>query len=402
MASTPYAGPRVDLFIANDRHHAAMTWPVVEALAASGRRCRILSLCELRGLASPPADRVPAGVPLERIVPSRARRSPAIGRQTRPGGPGPLRRLARALSWPPLAWRLGDLLRDRPRLAVLPNDAAFPYDRIAGLLKRRAIPFLLLQEGIRFPLPAAAGGPVYGAGGAAAIAAWGEASAEYFRTVGAPAERVHVTGNPRFDRLAELASRERRAAARQRYGLPSRTLLLVSNPIDDQGFCTHQQKMELLERFLHQIGDLFGDPMFHLAVKLHGREDPAEFRRLIRPRGFQRVSVFTDEPLWELLAASGAAVVLASTVGLEALAAGLPLAVLEIPGHGFQYDYVDSGAASGLSWDTPMAPRVNALFEPSERQRQQVQAYLQRQLGTDHRATARVVALIDRLLGDRP
>ncbi len=395
------ARARIDVVIANDRHHAAMSFPVVEALEAAGRRCRILSLCELRGLASPSGDRLPGGVTLRRLVPFRARRSPAIGRASRPGRPGLARRALRAAIWPPLAWRLRALLGDRPDLVVLPNDDAYPYDRIARLLRRRRVPFLLIQEGIRFPLPAEPSGPAYGAGGAAAIAAWGRASAEYFVAAGAPADRVHLTGNPRFDSLAAMTGEERRRAARSAFGLPQRTLLLVSNPVDDQGFCSHEQKMGLIDRFLGEIGPLFGDPEFHLAIKLHGREDPEEFRRLIATAPPGRVSLFTDEPLWDLLAAAAAAVVLASTVGLEALVAGLPLAVLEIPGHGFQYDYVQSGVAIGLSWGTPLAPSLKLLFEPSEPRQTQVNSYVRRQLGTGQ-ATARVVALINRLLAQGP
>jgi hypothetical protein len=393
---------RVDFVISNDRHHLAMTRPVVTALVRDGEcRCRVLSLCELRGLATPTREQPPTGSEIRKVVPLRLRRSPSVGLPAEQGRISLPRRAFRALSWLLLVGpRLGSLLRRRPDLVVLPNDAAFPYDRIARLLRTRRIPFLLLQEGIRFPLPGQADEPTYGTGGALAVAAWGEASAEYFRAAGVPEERIHLTGNPRFDRLAAMADDGQRELARGRHGLPRRTLLLASNPIDDQGFCSHQEKIALIGSFVEQLEPLLADPEFHLAIKLHGRESSQEIRPLIGEAMRERVSIFTDAPLWELLSAATAVVVLASTVGLEALLCGSPLAVLEIPGHGFQYDYVQSRAATGLSWSAPLAPQVESLLEPSSQRQAPVDAYMRRQFGTRHQATEKVSSLIRALLAD--
>ncbi len=87
---------------------------------------------------------------------------------------------------------------EAPDVVVVPNDAAFPYDRIAAAAARRGLPLVLVQEGIRFPLPVETGQDAYGLGGADVLAAWGEASADYFRQRGVPGERIVVTGNPRF------------------------------------------------------------------------------------------------------------------------------------------------------------------------------------------------------------
>jgi hypothetical protein len=391
--------PRVDFLISNDRHHVAMTWPVAGELAESGDcAVRVLSLCELRGLATPPAERAPQGVEVRRVLPLRLRSSPSAGPVARPGSPSLARRLARASIWRLLlAPRLVALLRRRPDLVVLPNDAAYPYDRIGRLTRRRRVQFLLLQEGIRFPLAGQTGVPVYGAGGAAAVAAWGEASGEYFRAVGVPEERIHLTGNPRFDQTADPAAGDPQLPA-DRPRSSRRTLLLATNPIDDQGLCSREEKLDLVGRFLAQIRPLFAEPEFHVAIKLHSRESPEEIRPLIPEALRERVSIHTDTPLRVLFGGAGAVVVLASTVGLEALLGGLPLAVLEIPGHGFQYDYVQSGAAAGLSWSAPLAPQVRSIFEPSEARRARVETYLRRQLGTGRQATRQVGELIRGLL----
>ncbi|NIY17466.1 MAG: hypothetical protein GWM98_22600, partial [Nitrospinaceae bacterium] len=66
-----------------------------------------------------------------------------------------------------------------------------------------------------------------------------------------------------------------------------------------------------------------------------------------------RITVIGRGPLYPLFVLSKAAIVLASTVGLEALMMDVSLGVLEIPGSGFVYDYVEQGAAMGLTWKRP-------------------------------------------------
>ncbi len=382
---------RVDFVISNDRHHVAMALPVARDLdRRTGFSCRFLSLCELRGLRTPAVAL--SGFGVVRLVPRSLRSSPAAGAGAVGGRWA--RRGAREVVWSLL---LGPSLRRAlarpPAACVVPNDAAFPYDRLARLLRARRVPFLLLQEGIRFPLPAEADAVAYGTGGAAALAAWGEASAEHFRAAGVARERIHVTGSPRFD---ELAGRDWRSEGRElaaALDLPARYLLVVSNPIDDQGFCSTREKLELCERFAREIGAALLGRGTGLVVKLHARESRADFQRAAAlPPGLD-VRIVEEAPLHPLLAAAEAVVVLASTVGLEALLLGKPLAVLEIPGFGFAFDYVPAGAARGLTWSEPMAPQVLALLDdpPSPA----ATAYLARQLaagGGSARAVGDLVA----------
>lgn len=384
--------PRVDFVLSNPRHHAAMLLPVAERLAARpGWSCRVLSLCELRGLSSPSP---PAGgdVPVERLVPLRLRPPSALpaGASGVAGGVSRRRVWARAALWYTLlAPALAGRLRRPPGAVVLPNDAAFPYDRLAARLRRAGVPFVLVQEGVRFPLPAAEG-DAYGCGGAAAVAAWGEASAEFFRRQGVPPERVHSTGTPRFDGVAG----ERPGPA------PGGPLLLVTNPIDDQGFCSTADKLALVGRFAAAVAPLLAaEPELRLVVKLHARESAARYAGPLAPAAATgRLEVVTDAPLHPLLAGARAAVVLASTVGLEALLFGLPLGVLEVPGHGFVFDYVASGAARGLAWERPMTPQVAALLRERGRG-PAAERYVEQALAGGDDATGRVADLVARVAG---
>ena len=335
----------IGFVLSNPRHHAEMMVPVVRELTRRGVPCRIVSLAELRGFTTPDL-----GVDVVRAIPGQVRKSPSAG-ASGPAGPGtPLRRVAQTVVWraalgPRLRWLLHGA-----RAVVVPNDGAFPYRELVSQLRGRDVPFVLMQEGIRFPLPHETGEDAYGRGGAAAICAWGEASAAHFRGIGATPDTVHVTGNPRFDSLDPAPWRERGQALLARLGLDRAPLLFLSNPIDDQGFCTTEDKLALFERFLDEARPALEASGRAVVVKLHPREDVAAFRAAAqRSSARDRTHVLGDEPLFSVLGAGHAAVVVASTVGLEALLFGLPLAVLQVPGHGFVFDYVSGGAAAGLA-----------------------------------------------------
>jgi hypothetical protein len=328
-----------------------MMVPVAKVVRARGVACRFVSLAELRGLSTPDlASRLP-GVGVRRALPAWRRDSSAgAGFGTGGGLSAGMRGVAQRAFWSlGLGPRMNRLLRGSSVVAV-PNDAAFPFDRLAAMLRVQRIPFALLQEGIRFPLPTEQRkGAPYGGGGARAICAWGEASARHFRSLAANV--VRVTGNPRFDDVEPAKWRDQGALLATRLGLEREPLLFLSNTIDDQGFCTTAQKMELFATFLRAAGPVVARDNRAIVVKLHARENVNAFRRVAASVPEARTHVLEDAPLFAALAMARAAVVLASTVGLEALAFGLPLGVLEIPGHGHVFEYVSSGAAIGLRLD---------------------------------------------------
>ena len=393
---------QVDFLISNNGHHTAMFQPVIKALAAyPNSQCRVISLSQFRGLPSPAERFQMKGVEFIEVLPVNFRSSPATGRQTGRVGSALFRGMARKFSWYFLLRQpLHTIFSTKPELVVLPNDSAFPYDHIVHQLKARQIPFLLVQEGIRFPLPASSGGEAYGQGGAVAIAAWGENSATYFRNKGVPKEKIYLTGSPRFDVISTTDWQPEADRLKTDLKLGSKVLLFLSNPIDDQGFCTTSEKLDLIRRFITGIGPLFTDPAFHLVVKLHSRESIEHTQALISGLSFaHQITISKSLPLYPLFKLSQAAVVLASTVGLEALLFQLPLGVLEIPGTGFVYDYVSKGAAQGLNWQASMADQVQNLIVRDRENNSSPNAYLSRSLATQENATGEVMTLIKQLIG---
>lgn len=369
----------VDFLITNPKHHIEAALPVMEKLAVPpyGYQCRVVSLCEFRGFPTPTERFAAAGLPVVRVVPFQFRSPSSSVPGGRAGREGWLPKLVRALVWKLLMLRLYQLFKThRPDLVVLPNDSAYPNNRICQLLHRLGIPFMLMQEGIRFPLPGVEQADAYGRGGAVAVAAWGAASAAYFKTQGVAEKDIKLTGSPRFDSLRAVEWHTEAMRLKAELGWERPVLLLLSNPIDDQGFCTTQEKLDLVARFIEASAPVLEVHGLDLAIKLHPRESVARFQEVAdRFMGEANIYILQQHSLYALFPLSQVAVVMASTTGLEALLMDVPLGVLETPGAGFVYDYVSSGAAIGLRLDAELPGQLAALLQ-QQGTNGQAEAYL--------------------------
>jgi len=377
------------------RHHAEMLLPVVRNLQTQGHACRVISIAEFRGMSTPRTWDV-NGASVHRLMP--VRRPIKVAPPSPPSG-GARRRvdvrgLAQHAIWtagvgPRLRW----LLRDS-RAVVIPNDAAFPYLQLAQSLRARGTPFVLMQEGIRFRLPIddKLG---YGMNGADRVCVWGAGSAEYFASLGVPSSSLCVTGNPRFDRVDVERWKVEGTRVLASLGLARPPLLFLSNPIEAQGFGTLDFKLKLFATFLEEAAPTLRRRDVPIVVKLHAYEDPAGFRATAARLGVS-VIVADDVPLFALLASARGAVVTASTVGLEALVFGLPLGVLQIPGHGYAFEYVQRGAAVGLE-PGRIAAGVDAILDGGPRS--DAQAFVQRHLANRGLANERVAQAILSVVG---
>src|SRR5688572_8851555 len=144
----------IDFLISSPDHHVSMFRPLLGWLKENTEcRLRVLSLCELRGFATPVEEIQRAGAEACLCLPTRfpknIRATRASGEKIKARSPEWLR----TVLWHGLVnWSLF-YRRERPSLAVLPNDCAFPNYHIAARLRREAVPFLLVQEGIRFEQP---------------------------------------------------------------------------------------------------------------------------------------------------------------------------------------------------------------------------------------------------------
>lgn len=144
------------------------------------------------------------------------------------------------------------------------------------------------------------------------IAAWSDASREWFVSGGTDPEKVTVTGNPRIDRLSMVA-----ATAPQDF----RVLLALSGGAPGMN--------EALTRgVLEALRDL---PGAALTVKLHpGLRDWGSVRRTIRSQRRVRVEVLWRTPIDDALRRATVVVVNRSSVVLDAMLAGRPVVTYRV------------------------------------------------------------------------
>ena len=374
-----------------------MFLPVIGHLAAHGEyTVRVRSLCELRGYTTP-VDRIrSAGAACDVLMPLRLGKDSPRMQYARRTMTGTVRRWTQAILWRVLIRWNGTPVH--PDLVVVPNDAAFPYDRITAALRAAGIPILLMQEGIRFDLPAA-GARQYGQGGAAAVAAWGPSSVRYFTAAGVARDRVHATGNPRLDSLRATDWSAAARGARDALGLSGRILLLVTNPIDLQGFCTEEAKYDIVAGFLADAMPALRLRGMHVLIKIHPSESLPRYQALAAAVDPAGMTVTRDADLYPLLVLADAVVTMGSTAGLEALLFDRPLGVLGVPGQGHLYDYVASRAAVPMG--TGPGALVELLTPDAERARAQA-AYLEDQVAHLGHATGAVVGVIAGLVPAAP
>lgn len=337
-----------------------MILPVIRLLKQEPSvSCRIISFCEFRRLHTPTDLLQKENIPY-RIMPGLKFKgtSASTGSRGLGGNKSSLRNILRDLIW---LFRLKKsvvrVINDRPALVIIPNDISYPLTKTIAILKKRKIPFILFQEGIRFPLPNEFEDTQYGTNGAAEIFAWGNFAKRYFEKITGTV--VKALGNPRLDE--SMQEHRKTEPLSMKEGIK---LLYVSNPVDDQGFCTKKEKISLFVSFLLTFERYFLSKKITLLVKLHGRENESEFRQAVESSAAKTEIMFVNQHhLFSLFRISDAVVILASTAGLEAMLFDKPVGVIKLPGHGYVFDYVKEQAAVGIDLEAGDETAMSMLME---------------------------------------
>lgn len=389
----------VAFVFSNPRHHLEMMAPVAEELTRRNVTCTLVSLAELRGFETPRQSGA------RRVLPLHVRRrsgAPSDGS----GEEGAWRRgrLAKKLVWslgigPRLRWML-----HRTRVIVVPNDAVYPYIELVEQLRKSKTQArtVLMQEGIRFPLPESYTGPRYGSAVSAAVCAWGEGSKDFFVASKVPESRIVVTGTPRLDGLDVAMWKARGQELLGTLKLSAPPIAFLSNPIELQGYGSKAEKLELFARFLAGAAPVLKARNIPVIVKNHLYEDPNDYARMAAASPIpELVTVLEAVPIFAAIAAARAAVVLTSTVGLEALTFGLPLGVMEIPGHDFVFEYVQRGAAVPIRVAS-VTRSIEQLLDRDDARTAAGKAFVERHLHDQGRARHNVADVIERILATDP
>lgn len=320
------------ILITNPNHHLELTLGVAKLAQAAGDDVKYVSLCELRRMPSPVDTFRKEGLDFDKFSDLPQQLKPSSGKKSLGKSDSFIRKFVQRAFWLiKLKPFISKALTGADKVLIL-NDAAFPGDRICNWLRNHRIPFYLLQEGIRFPLPSESE-VKYGEGGATRLLTWGERSANHFRNVATAKTEVVVSGSPRFDIfLRKIDQWEEKNSNAQRLGI-------FTNPIDDQGFCSKDEKLALFENFVKRASGYLNAKKVLVSVKSHPREDVDEYIS-VASRYIDNLEK-SPKDILEAIMEVDAGVIMASTVGLELLGAKRPVAQMEIPGFGYVFDYTE-------------------------------------------------------------
>jgi hypothetical protein len=181
---------------------------------------------------------------------------------------------------------------------------------------------------------------------AATYAAWGPALAEQLARLNGADRSVRVVGRAGFSQPLHTGPRPSRSPL-------SPTVLYLPQPTGSSGteaggrfLWLAQYPTRLWQSLLRRVClAARRSPEWHLIVKCHPRQDVEAVRREVQRYGLTGVEIVRDVPLPTVFARADVALTHCSTAGAEALAYGLPLVQLDLPGTREVIMYAGEGAA---------------------------------------------------------
>jgi hypothetical protein len=220
------------------------------------------------------------------------------------------------------------LARWRPALVVHVSDVHMTGRLVAALAARDGIPALVIQNHIT-------GGPTFGylPLTSTKMAVWGRVSYDWMVAGGAPAEKLAVVGSP-YAAVVARRMEGARAAERKR-----RAVVVATNNYDPD-----------VNRALASAGVAYAaERGVPLILRPHPAESQAPYLAAIRQKGLDDAVVAADAPLPQVLARAAVLVASHSGIGVDAVAAAVPLVHVNLFAAVPDYiPYVEYGAAVGV------------------------------------------------------
>ncbi len=268
--------------------------------------------------------------------------------------------------------------------AVTISAAHWAENAVLLTARARGIPSITLQHGLIGDNPAShpfANLPFF----AKMKAVWGEAFADWFTAYGVPADRVCVTGSPRFDMIFD-----------RRWADQQETARLLDLPADRPYVVVTTQPRQVPEfvRVINQAAKALPDITF--VLKLHPAEKVESYQALVHTDEKLRLVKFGAISLYDLLPNALACITRWSTSAIEAMLFHCPLICYEPADSVYEYSFVQKGAA------LPAANAANLILHLKRLQqdpayRAQAQAmgwqYCIKHCVPDSQASARFVAM---------
>jgi glycosyltransferase involved in cell wall biosynthesis len=202
-----------------------------------------------------------------------------------------------------------------PRIIVMSSDCHKISRMVVFLARRRNIATLVIQHGATVGRHAYV--PVY----ADRIAVWGEISRQWFLANDVPDNKLVITGQPRFDSLYEF-----NAKAKSKHSLSGTTrprIVVATSPIKRE---MDSRVIDIISKGLTPFRNIIAPVM-----KLHpGYGKPEFFASLVKDDGLDW-QIVRHCDLYELLSEAEAVITTQSTVGLEAIALGKSVIIIDLP-----------------------------------------------------------------------
>jgi hypothetical protein len=209
---------------------------------------------------------------------------------------------------------------------------AFILMRLDNLTRRQLIEtgWLGIKQAFRYR-------PTGQHGGCSKIAVFGSANKELLVSEGISPERIVVTGNPKFDYLFSAKESDCKSSVCRRFNISDDEdiVLLLTGDFVRTGVWTLEQRRQFIMAICKATSKL---PQSKLIIKLHPfTEKEADYQQIVKDLPEPPI-ICQDVSLAELLHACSLAITVTSTAGLEAMAAGKPLVIVNLFGDETPFD----------------------------------------------------------------
>lgn len=216
-------------------------------------------------------------------------------------------------------------------------------------------------------------------------------------SMGAPADKVFVTGQPGFDLIWQTkVSREQIV---DELGVPENKgiIVLATQPLG--ALWTEEEQEEFVGTVVRAVSEF---PEKQLVIKLHPSEKITEYQGMLERIGNSKAIICQKINLYGLLKACDLLMTVHSTVALEAMILNKPVITINLTGKHDVMPYARSGAALGAYKKEDVASAIRkALYDPEVRrslERNREKFVAEHAYKVDGQASKRVAELIIRLV----
>jgi CDP-glycerol glycerophosphotransferase (TagB/SpsB family) len=278
--------------------------------------------------------------------------------------------------------------REQPQIILSIPDRQWRSKAVIELGRRARVPSLTIQAAL------ISNHQRYDTVVADRVAAMGDVSCRLWEEQGISAERIVVTGSPRFD---DKYVPDPAASSR------IHTALRIPPGKGIIAFATQPLSPRVIEENVKHIARAARRfPDHQLVFKVHPREETCRYEKLLASLGEQDAIIVQDIDLDALLQASALVITGFSTVALEAMILGRPVLIVNLTGEPDPVDYVQSGAALGAYRPEDITKQMRRLLDDAwvdATMAESRRKYVVDQLHVpDGQATGRVVALIEEMV----